>query len=152
MNYELNITSDADLISDELLGELKIAAQDAMAIAFSDIVLKNFGEEGINRPTDWAYLTPNYAEEFHEGDRTPTLVLSGDLRAATNVELGNQDHASCYNDSDYAAEQQFGNPSKNLPARPFFPIVGTIDDFELTDYAADKCFESAQSAIMEVLK
>lgn len=149
MNFEVTVESN-ETISDELLSSLKIAGQDAMAIAFSDITLQNFGDDGLARPTEWADLTEGYAEEYHEGDRTPTLVLTGDLRSSIDVELGNPEYSACYTDNEYAVAQQFGIPG-TLTARPFMPVVGTEEDFELTDFAKDACIEAAEKAILERL-
>lgn len=150
MDFEVTVTSN-ETISDELLNELKIAGQDAMAIAFSDITLQNFGDTGIARPTDWKALSEEYALEYHEGDQTPRLILNGDLRASIDVELGNPEYAACYTGNPYAVAQQFGDPEKHLPARPFMPIIGSEDNFELTDFAKDACIEAAERAMLEML-
>jgi phage gpG-like protein len=86
-----------------------------------DVTVLNLGPEGIARPDQWAALTEKYAQEKHGGDRTPTLILSGELKEGFRTEI-NTEFATLTNIVDYATEHQFGEPYRNLPARPFYPV------------------------------
>ena len=86
-----------------------------------DVTVLNFGETGIARPKKWKDLNEKYAKEKHEGNRTPTLILKGDLKEGFEVEF-NSEFATLTNNVPYATEHQFGEPYKNLPARPFYPV------------------------------
>ena len=100
-----------------------------LAGAIVDVAQQNFGDEGIDRPWDWAMLAEEYALEVHGGDQTPTLILPDDeheklhpgephMRENFNVELGS-DFALITNLAEYASEHQEG---KGNMYRPFFPV------------------------------
>ena len=95
------------------------------------ITQQNFGASGIDRPMPWQILSPGYAWEKKKGDRTPTLMLKGDLIRGFRTTVGDNS-ASLTNVSPYADEHQFGVGYKNLPARPFYPIN---EDGSLTPFA-----------------
>lgn len=147
MNCSLKLDINSIVPQSEIEG-LKIAAQDAMAVEFYGIVVNNFGEGGgENRPEEWPDLNPLYATLKHGGDRTPTLVLTEDLISSIDQNLGQAEGASVFTDNHYALDHQFGNPETNLPARPFFPVVGNENEAQLTEYAEQKCIAAAQKAI-----
>ena len=97
-----------------------------------DISMLNFGDTGINRPAVWIALSEKYANEKKKGNRTPNLILKGDLLAGFVHTIGT-DSASLTNLVQYADEHQFGVGYKNLPARPFYPVDES--GLELTDFA-----------------
>lgn len=132
---------------------LRIPAQDAMAIRLTDIVLQNFGDTGIDRPTPWPRLGASYALQAHDGDRTPREILTGDLLASINVELGNPEYARAFTDCEYSGDQQWGSVwhGAAIPARPFFPLVGDENTAQLTPYAESEVRDAALQAIMERL-
>ena len=147
MNCRLELDFDG-VLPQSVLDDIKIAGQDAMAVAFYDITLNNFGPSGgENRPEEWPDLHPLYATLKHGGDRTPTLILTEDLISSIDQNLGGKDCASIFTDNHYALDQQFGNPETNLPARPFFPVIGNENEAQLTDYAEQKCIAAAQKAV-----
>ena len=151
MNFTFEVNTNGWEGDSAFWDNIKVVAQDAMAIRLSDIVLQNFGTEGIDRPTEWPQLHPVYAATHHDGDRTPTLVLSGELRSSIDVELGKPEYASVFTNCPYAAAHQYGeseNPDQNLPARPFFPIT---EDGELTEYAQAQLVEAAEQALAREL-
>jgi phage gpG-like protein len=82
----------------------------------------NLGKNGIDRPSEWASLKLKYALEFHDGDQTPTLILSGDMLRSFTTEIGNNS-ATLTNNAEYAGDHQEGKPGIMLPARPFFPVT-----------------------------
>ncbi len=152
MNYEVTISktfTDGDL--QYLFTESDmVKIQNSMAIPLGDIVMNNFGYEGQDRPLPWPVLGSKYALEFHGGDRTPTLELSGDLKAATKIQPSNGEYARVYNDSDYAALHQWGVPGK-LHARPFFPLVGDETNSTLTPFAESEIMSAATAEIERIL-
>ncbi len=144
----MNIVIESNM--DELEGSIfetfgdsnMIAIQDAMAIRCSDIVLNNFGFDGEDRPEPWPALSEKYAREFHDGNRIPKLILTGDLRSSIDVQLGSRESASCFTNNEYATEHQEG--TEFVPARPFFPITA---DGELTEYTKGEVIAAAMREI-----
>ena len=124
--------------------------QNAMAIPLADIVTNNFGYSGQDRPVPWPALGGKYALEFHGGDTTPTLQLSGDLQSATKIDPSNGEYARVYNDSEYAANHQWGIPGK-LHARPFFPLIGDENDSVLTPFAESEVVGAATLEVERIL-
>jgi hypothetical protein len=98
--------------------------EEAMAKKFHQIVLLNLGQIGIDRPFQWDPLSDRSEigrEYIRKVGRTyATLLETGALQAAIHQD-GNK---VSVNDSEvpYAVEVQVGNPAKNLPPRPAFPI------------------------------
>lgn len=127
-----------------------VRVQNAMAIPLADIIYNNFGFSGQDRPVEWPVLSKSYAKEFHDGDITPTLVLSGALKDATNIEPSNGQYARVYNDNEYASIHQWGVPGK-LHARPFFPLYGDENFSELTPFAESEIMSAAMMEIDAIL-
>lgn len=125
---------------------VKPEAQAAMAFRLATVVDHNFGDEGEDRPLMWPDLEPGYARDFHDGDRTPRLILDGNLRASIQVDEFSFGAARVFTMNPYAAEHQFGTPQ--LPARPFFPVL----NHELTEYSKAECIEAATDAARRALK
>ena len=153
----MKITLEIDassLIASLPLNQIKVAAQDAMAYQFSEITIGNFGPgDGIDRPIDWPSLSPLYAIRKHGGDTTPTEILSTDLMMSIQVDGGNLEFSECYTDQDYAMIQQWGGKEwgRNIPARPFMPLIGDENESVLTPYTEQECINAAQTAIESVL-
>ncbi len=124
--------------------------QNAMAIPLADIVWNNFGYAGQDRPVEWPALSKGYAEDYHDGDQTPTLVLSGALQAATKIDASNGEYARVYNDNEYAALHQWGVPGK-LHARPFFPLYGDETNATLTPFAEAEVTNAAAMEVERIL-
>ena len=106
-----------------------------------DISMLNFGDKGIDRPAVWAALTEKYAHEYKKGNRTPNLILKGNLLAGFVHQVGS-DSATLTNITEYADAHQFGVGYKNLPARPFYPVD---ESGELTDLAKARQEEIVRS-------
>ena len=85
-----------------------------------DVTVLNFTEPS-GRPVDWQDLSPLYAMAEHGGDTTPTLILTGAMRAGFEVEF-DANSGALTNSVEYTDEHQFGEPGRNLPARPFYPV------------------------------
>jgi phage gpG-like protein len=152
MNATLTIDEPAFLNS--IMAEfqnVKVSCQAAMANAFATVVNHNFGQDGEDRPTAWPALGKSYAIDYHDGDRTPTLQLYGNLQASIDIEEGNPEYASVFTNNPYADLQQFGGESEQgfrIPARPFFPIVGN----EITPYTTQKCVDACEVELTRSLK
>lgn len=95
------------------------------------ITQQNFGASGIDRPMPWQILSPGYAWEKKKGDRTPTLMLKGDLIRGFRTTVGDNS-ASLTNVVPYAHEHEDGAEWKNLPKRMYYPIN---EDGSLTPFA-----------------
>ena len=127
-------------------GDLKRRIQGGMAMAFHDTVVHNFGDTGEDRPVEWRFLSPKYAEEFHGGDLTPREILAGDMMESVLVDSDSVDAASVYTNCPYAEEQQNGNSEINLPPRPFFPMNKAG---QLTPGVIEKCLLVAEVEFYE---
>lgn len=116
------------------------AVHEAMGSAFHTIVLQNFGDSGVDRPTAWPALSPRYAKRVKRSHAT--LVLSGELMRSVKSEA-TSDHAHIWSDTEYSAAHQFGEG--RMPERPFFPIQGD----SLTDYAEQQIVEAVQRTLAD---
>ncbi len=76
-------------------------------------ILENFRQEG--RPEKWKR---SVRAMMNDG---LTLSLSGRLKGSISSRVENQ-RVSVYSDVIYAATQHFGDPKRNIPARPFMMI------------------------------
>ncbi|MDE2097601.1 MAG: hypothetical protein KGL39_10170 [Patescibacteria group bacterium] len=133
--------------------EIKAQCQNAAANRFKDIAVNNLGYTGEARPEDWQILSYEYAKEFHDGNRIPTLILSGQMQESIKVDESNQPaFAEVVALSEYAYEQQHGNEENNLPPRPFFPMYGRDDRAVATEYAESQCLAAAQEHLDSILQ
>lgn len=97
-----------------------------------DQALLTFGANGQDRPADWAELKQKYADEYHGGDTTPTLILDEQNHFQINGTTKRlvdsfetritSNYASITNTARYADQHQFGAAYKGLPARPYYPV------------------------------
>ena len=150
------LTIDEAAFTTSLMAEIekaKIPCQAAMAYTFAEDAYNSFGESGSPRMNQWNDLSKKYAKNHHGGNRTPTLVLSGELRESikNGINISQADCATVSTDVPYAGLMQFGGKSEegyNIPARPFFPIVGK-DVWEPT---AIKCVEACAEKLESILK
>lgn len=153
MEFSVTISKSSTLNNElEYLftGSDEVRVQNAMAIPLADIVWNNFGYSGQDRPVSWPAISKGYAEEFHSGDITPTLVLSGALQGVTKIDPSNGEYARVYNDSEYASLHQWGVPGK-LHARPFFPLYGDENNSVLTPFAEAEVVAAATAEIERIL-
>ena len=100
-----------------------------------DVTVLNFGSSGLARPSEWSSLTSKYAKEYHDGDQTPTLELSGALKEGFVWEIGDT-VATLTNSVQYADAHQFGVSEIMLPARPFYPV--NEDGTEFTPFMEER--------------
>ena len=158
MNVSLSIpASEMQLFQRSLMNrfeEAKQPVQGAMGERFFEIVRSNFGDYGIDRPTEWAPLSDrsaigrNYIRKV--GRTHATLFVTGHLESSIKFE-SNEDSAKVSvsdNDCEYATDLQFGNPAKNLPARPYFPIE---PNGEITPFTTDQVNEAASQELQRIL-
>lgn len=137
-----------DLLHQQLIDEIKIGCQAAMANRFASVVHNNFGGfGGEDRPFPWQSLSRGYADEFHGGSRLATLELTGALRESIQIDDTSYEAAKVWTDNEYAFDQQNGNSETRLPARPFFPMVG--DSF--APYTESECIAAAQAELERIL-
>lgn len=106
----------------------------------------NFGDTGIDRPIVWEMLKKDYADKYKKGDRTPNLILKGDLLHGFVHTVGTES-ASLTNIVKYADDVgQLGARYKNLPPRPFYPVE---ESGELTEMAQRRQDEIVKSHFKE---
>lgn len=152
MQYSVSVTknfSDGDLHYLFTDGDM-MRIQNAMTIPLADIVFNNFGYSGQDRPVQWPPLGGKYALEFHAGDITPTLQLSGALQESIKIEPSNGEYARVYTDNDYAELHQWGVPGK-LHARPFFPLYGDENMSELTPFSELEVMNAANAEVERII-
>lgn len=119
----------------------KVSAQGRKRLLFQcigeiqDITMLNFGVSGIARPSEWPLLSRNYADNKHDGNTTPTLILSDTMRQSF-VHVVSENSASLTNVAPYADEHQFGVAYRKLSARPYYPV--SSDGSTLTPFAEQR--------------
>lgn len=153
MEFSVTISKSHDLengLKYLITGSDEVRIQNAMAIPVADICYNNFGYDGQDRPHAWQPLSPSYAHEFHAGDQTPTLELTGALKSSIRISASNGEYASVYTDNEYASMHQWGIPGK-LHSRPFFPLVGDESNSELTPFAQSEAIAAASAELGRIL-
>jgi len=150
MTFEFQLESE-NILSDELLEEIKVGCQNAMATAFKITAQNNLGLDGEDRPTEWPDLSSSERGLKYQkkvGRSIATLYETGALHDSIVVDESDQSESSAVVcESEYGYAQQNGDETTGLPARPFFPIVGD----ELTPYTEAKCIEAAQDRLETIL-
>lgn len=150
MTFTLQLES-AEILSDSLLEEIKVGCQSAMAAAFKVTAQNNLGFEGEDRPLPWPDLSNSERGRKYQkqvGRSVATLYETGALHDSIHVDESAQpEAASVVCGSEYGADHQFGDESRGLPARPFFPML----DGEVTEYTSAKCLEAAQDRLATIL-
>jgi len=160
MNVELNIDSAA--FEQSVMAEfarVKVSCQFKMAEAFQDMAIKNLGDATgeQDRPIKWDGLKEKYAKRI--GRSHATLYLdpaeaaivraeSGKLMESIVISQNNADAAVVSSDCEYAVTHQDGDISRNIPARPFFPIING----EVTSYTTAKCLEACKAEMERSLR
>ncbi len=110
----------------------------AMGTTFMSITMGNFNDVGAKfRPKTWANKKDGTASKLQ---RSGTLSRSFHLTVTDSS-------ATVSNPTIYAAAHQFGFPERNLPARPFFPVV----DGKLTPAAEELIARAGERALKRQL-
>ena len=98
-----------------------------------DITRSNFGPGGLKRPSPWPPYSRSYGKR-HPGP--PTLVRTGVLMGSIRGTATPQNATiTAEGVRNYAAAHQFGVPHLRLPARPYFPVIGSGASYEVTGEA-----------------
>ncbi len=108
-----------------------------IASKFKTITIENFGYSGIARTEEWPPLSNSTAGRKYQrkvGRSVATLEYSEDLFRSFRIDVY-PDFAEFYSLSDYASTHQYGDASRNIPARPFAPTIGTEGNEVVNDYA-----------------
>jgi hypothetical protein len=153
MNYELTLSaSEAEKFRGALsvyFDEVREPVQNAMSERFFEIVRSNFGEFGVDRPTEWTALTPGYAKRV--GRDNATLFVTGKLESSVKMENTPDCGRVSVSDSDcaYALAQNFGYPPNNLPPRPFFPVDSSG---EITQFTRGQVEEAATEEFYRMIR
>jgi phage gpG-like protein len=158
MSYELSIPASSMTQFENRLAtrleEVKQPVQGAMAEKYFEIVRSNFGQFGVDRPIEWAPLSDRseigraYIRKV--GRTYATLFVTGKLESSVSFDA-NEDRGRVYVDNsvcDYAVENQYGNPARNLPPRPFFPLT---ENGETSEFTQEKVTEAARGELERLI-
>lgn len=155
MTLTLDVTGDAvfngfEAFVAQVLEEVRLKGQLAMADAYYGIVMANFGSAGFDRPWAWPPLSPAYAKRV--GRTFATLYVTGALKDTVQKDISNPEvyMVSMGNTATvpYALAHHYGVAENNLPARRVFPMF--YDD-SMTDKTADLVEKAARAAVREAL-
>lgn len=164
MTYTLTIpSSELGRVAQELQRKIELVRSDvqlAMAEAFEDTVLNNFGPVGEDRPWEWQPLSnrsPVGRAYIKEVGRTyATLERTGAMKSAVKIESSMESADVVLSDSDcsYATRHHKGIPEGNrayfaLPSRRVFPID---EANEVTPYTFRKVVDAAADALGRMLR
>ena len=107
----------------------------AMGTTFLFLTMGTFNSVGASyRPRPWP----------SKKDGSPSnLILHGVLSKSFHLDVTST-YAKVSNPMIYAAAHQFGYPKRNLPARPFYPVL----EDKLTPAAEEKIAAAGQRAIL----
>lgn len=94
--------------------DLKHRMLQGMATVVESLAARAFDEPGL-RPTSWPARKKSKATN-------PLLIKSGDLRQGIHSQVQG-DTAKVGSPTAYAAAHQLGSTKRNIPARPFFPVI-----------------------------
>ena len=154
MNATLTIDEPAFLNS--IMAEfqkVKVPCQAAMANAFYEVVMKNFGSgDGEDRPISWIGLgkgVPGSKYAKKVGREVATLELDGELAASVWPVGEMEEYATVSTTNQYASAHQWGEG--NQPPRPFFPITGPEGE-TVTQFTTQKCVDACEAELVRSLK
>ena len=130
---------------------VKLHVAEAMTATAYDIVMRNFGPTGVDRPLPWAPLS-NRAPYFYAakvGRPFATLRVTGAMEQAVrhNVTTDGGKVSLSDDDCSYATKHHFGTDI--LPIRRVFPI--NLDE-TVTDYTQNAVIEAAATALEAELR
>ena len=151
MNISLELDSrELNDVVFEKLNAARVPCQDAMADRVYEIVDSNIGNDGKYRPKEWEQLrSARYAKK--QGRSFATLHQDvppgGELRASVYPIKGGEEYAEVTTDCKYAATHQFGDESRNIAERPFFPFING----EVTDLVKAECMQVCEDQLNELL-
>ena len=122
MTFELDINElSLGGLVEEVFEKIRVPVQAAMAGKFRELVIQNFGEAGTDRPFEWdALRSEKYARKV--GRDYATLYVDGKIMDSIEVDPYNKDASSVFTNCEYASTHQWGDESRNIAARPFFPM------------------------------
>lgn len=107
----------------------------AMATVVESLAVRAFDEPSL-RPTGWPARKPSKASN-------PLLIQSGNMRQSIHTQVLGDDSATVGTPAVYGAAHQLGSKKKNIPARPFFPVV----EGQLTGNADAECRDVVDALI-----
>ncbi len=129
----LSLTLKVDNISPSLEALADPALKHKMLLAAGTLVesyaVRAFDEPGL-RPAPWPARKSSKAAN-------PLLIKSGNMRQSIHTQVQGNDGVKVGASVPYAAAHQLGSTKKNIPPRPFFPVLenqltGQVDE-ELVD-------------------
>lgn len=120
----------------------------AIGEKFLEMSKRNFGVSGQYRSQGWRPLTKKYQKRIRYYG-PPKLVLKGNLRSSIRLSVTTSE-ATVYSDSPYAAVHQFGG-GNNIPARPYFPVIGSDGNYRLTKRAEFEIQNALQAELNRII-
>lgn len=153
MTYTLTIPDgELNRVAQELQRKVELVRSDvqlAMAVAFEDTVLNNFGPVGEDRPFDWLPLSPAYAKKV--GRTYATLHVTGAMKAAVKIDSQMESADVILSDADVAyatPHHRLSAAPPGLPTRRVFPID---EANEVTPMTLAKVINAADEALRRML-
>jgi len=129
----LSLTLKVDDVTPALQALEDPALRQKLLLAFGTLVesyaVRAFDEPNL-RPTSWPARKPSKATN-------PLLQRSGDLRKSIHTQLQGSDEVKVGAPMVYAAAHQLGSAKRNLPPRPFFPVLNNQLTGNVTDEITD---------------
>jgi hypothetical protein len=129
--YIFNVTDFGDVDPDRI----EEAAAEVAEFVYGEVLSKMSEGESPVEGESWEQLSEAYAEEFHGGDRTPRLELTGDMLDAFKVEPKANGEVDIFltgglsNDKASGHNQFPGGEHDSLPKRRFIPFGGEGQEF-----------------------
>lgn len=109
----------------------------SMGQKFVDMTQSNFGQSGGKyKDSTWKPLSKSYSKRV--GSSVPTLKRSGELFKSIRMNSPRQNFVEIYTKNSYAAAHTFGNRSRNLPPRNFWPIQFSTPSYSRLLFNAEK--------------
>ncbi len=109
--------------------------------AMLNVTRERFTSQTAPDGSAWQALSPDYAQH-KKRNKDKILTLYGALRGLLNYQAG-KDQVRIGTPLIYGATHQFGNPQKNIPARPFLGLSSSNEQ-ELLDILNDHLSRAMQ--------
>lgn len=113
--------------------ERPLEANREVSVEYYKFVIRNFELEGRLVQGGWAPLKPATIKYKRRHGYSKKLVNTGQLKGSY-VPFYDEKTAGVRTDLDYAADHQFGVPSRNLPARPMVPSTKQAAEIAIKIY------------------
>lgn len=127
---------------------------EAMGLQLASITARSFNNPSL-RVTPWPKLAPSTIAAKKAAGKA-SGILKRDLalwRSWVRPDLTyGRSHVTLRSDRPYAGVHQSGAPSRNVPARPMLPFIGSGDSARLAPFAREKIQKVAQAKMNALLR